>query len=60
MSTLEPINEPLHQTMQGAATNTTDMAAQEGTAAGLGRSEAPRVHKAQINALAKMLFTLRQ
>ena len=60
MSTLEPINEPLHQTMQYAATNTTDLVAQEGAAAGLGRSEAPRVHKAQINALAKMLFTLRR
>jgi hypothetical protein len=45
---LEPINEPPHQIMQDAATSTTDLAAQEGAAAGLGQlgqgcgSEAPK------------------
>jgi hypothetical protein len=61
-SALEPINErPHHQIRQDAATSTTDLAAQEGSA-GLGGdgSEAPRVHKAQINALAKMLSALRR
>jgi len=62
-SALEPINErPHHQIRQDAATSTTDLAAQEGSSAGLGGdgSEAPRVHKAQINALAKMLSALRR
>ena len=60
-SSLEPINERPHLIRQDAATSTTDLAAQEGSA-GLGGdgSEAPRVHKAQINALAKMLSALRR
>jgi hypothetical protein len=59
-SAFEPINErPHHQIRQDAATSTTDLAAQEGSA-GLGGdgSEVPRVLKAQINALAKMLSAL--
>jgi len=68
-SALEPINErPHHQIRQDAATSTTDLAAQAQQGqlgAGMGQQggdggEAPRVHKAQINALAKMLSALRR
>ena len=66
-SALEPINErPHHQFRQDAATSTTDLMAQaqQGSGQGLGQGpdggEAPKVHKAQINALAKMLSALRR
>ncbi|KAF8262881.1 kinase-like domain-containing protein [Lactarius quietus] len=64
-SALEPINERPQQIRQDAATSTTDLAAQEGGGGsgqgqGQGDGEAPRVHKAQINALAKMLSALRR
>ncbi|KAN0138325.1 kinase-like protein [Lactarius tabidus] len=64
-SALEPINErPPHQVRQDAATSTTDLAAQaQQQGAGMGQGdggEGPRVHKAQINALAKMLSALRR
>ena len=63
-SALEPINErPQHaQIRQDAATSTTDLA-EQGSGVGQGQGdggEAPRVHKAQINALAKMLSALRR
>ena len=58
---LESINERPHLIRQDAATSTTDVAAQEGSARlGQDGSEVPRVHKAQINALAKMLSALRR
>jgi len=65
-SALEPITERPQQIRQDAATSTTDLAAQEGGSGGSGQGqgqgdgEAPRVHKAQINALAKMLSALRR
>ncbi len=73
-SALEPINERPPQVRLDAATSTTDLAAQVG-GAGFGQqqggsqgqgqgpldgAEAPKVHKAQINALAKMLSALRR
>ncbi|KAI0267023.1 hypothetical protein BC834DRAFT_872193 [Gloeopeniophorella convolvens] len=55
---LEPINErPAAQYRQDAATSTTDLAAVPADADG---GEAPKVPKAQINALAKMLSALRR
>jgi len=68
-SALEPINERPHhhpQVRQDAATSTTDLTGQgqqqQGSGQGLGPDggEAPKVHKAQINALAKMLSALRR
>lgn len=74
-SALEPINERPHhpQFRQDAATSTTDLAGQaqgqQGSGQGQGTQgqgqgpdggEAPKVHKAQINALAKMLSALRR
>jgi hypothetical protein len=75
-SALEPITErPQHhpQYRQDAATSTTDLAAQpQGHGAGQGQGshgqglggqdsgEAPKMGKAQINALAKILSTLRR
>jgi hypothetical protein len=63
-SALEPINERPHQVRQDAATSTTDLAVQvqQGSGQGQGQDggEAPKVHKAQINALAKMLSALRR
>jgi serine/threonine protein kinase len=61
-SALEPINERPHQFRQDAATSTTDLAGQvqQGQGQGQDGGEAPKVHKAQINALAKMLSALRR
>jgi len=71
-SALEPINERPHhhaQFRQDAATSTTDLAVQgQQLGSGLGQGQgpdgsgeaAPKVHKAQINALAKMLSALRR
>jgi hypothetical protein len=70
-SALEPINErPQHQMQcrQDAATSTTDLTYQVQTGAGQGQGqggqqdsgEAPKVGKAQINALAKMISALRR
>ncbi|KAH8993472.1 kinase-like protein [Lactarius akahatsu] len=70
-SALEPINERPHQVRQDAATSTTDLAAEQQGSGGQGQGtqgqgqgpdggDAPKVHKAQINALAKMLSALRR
>ncbi|KAI9452488.1 kinase-like protein [Lactarius psammicola] len=71
-SALEPINERPHQVRQDAATSTTDLAegqqlgsggqgqGTQGQGQGPDGGEAPKVHKAQINALAKMLSALRR
>ena len=74
-SALEPINErPQHQMQcrQDAATSTTDLTSQVQAGAGQGQGhgqgqggqqdsgEPPKVGKAQINALAKMISALRR